>query len=93
MDDSLSVVDFSVKSQLLNLMLNLQARLGIAYIYIGQNLGLIKHIADKIIVMDNGEMVEYGETKAVLLDPQHAITARLIENQFGQRLTEAAWAS
>lgn len=91
-DDSLSALDFSLKSQLTNLMLNLQAKLGVSYIYIGQNLGLIKHIADKLMVMEKGEVVEYGETKATLLNPQHPITARLIESHFGQKLTEQAWA-
>ena len=92
-DDSLSALDFSLQSQLTNLMLNLQARLGISYIYVGQNLGLIKHIADKLIVMDNGEMVEHGNTKELLLHPQHPITVRLIESHFGHKLTESAWAN
>lgn len=92
-DDTLSALDFPLKSQLTNLMLTLQARLGLAYIYVGQNLGLIKHIADKLMVMDHGEVVEYGETKKVLRQPQHPITIRLIESHFGGRLSEAAWAS
>lgn len=92
-DDSFSALDFSLKSQLTNLMLNLQERLGLAYIYVGQNLGLIKHIADKLMVMDGGEVVEYGKTKEILLNPQHPITIRLIESHFGQKLTEQAWAS
>ncbi|MGX2957055.1 peptide ABC transporter ATP-binding protein [Ursidibacter arcticus] len=92
-DDTLSALDFSVKSQLTNLMLTLQERLGLSYIYVGQNLGLIKHIADKLIVMDNGEVVEYGKTKEVLLNPQHPITVRLIESHFGGKLTEKAWAN
>lgn len=92
-DDTLSHLDFSVKSQLTNLMLKLQGQLGISYIYVGQNLGLIKHMADKLIVMDQGEMVEYGETKQILLEPQHPITKRLIESHFGKTLTEAAWHS
>ncbi|OOH87644.1 peptide ABC transporter ATP-binding protein [Pasteurellaceae bacterium 15-036681] len=91
-DDSLNNLDFSLKSQLTNLMLNLQERLGFAYIYIGQNLGMIKHIADKVIVMDQGEIIEYGTTKDILLHPQHPITIRLIESQFGQKLTEDMWA-
>ena len=91
-DDTLSNLDFSVKSQLTNLMLNLQERLGLSYIYIGQNLGLIKHIADKILVMDQGEVVEYGYTKEVLINPQHSITTRLIESHFGQKMTAAMWA-
>lgn len=92
-DDTLNHLDFSVKNQLTNLMLNLQERLGLTYIYIGQNLGLIKHIADKLMVMENGEVVEYGPTKELLLHPQHPLTLRLIESYFGRRLTENAWAS
>lgn len=91
LDDTLSRLDFSVKSQLTNLMLHLQERLGLAYIYIGQNLGLMKHIADKLLVMENGEVVEYGSTKSLLLNPQHAITQRLVESHFGKQLTEEAW--
>ncbi|QIM64900.1 ATP-binding cassette domain-containing protein [Frederiksenia canicola] len=92
-DDSLSALDFSLQSQLTNLMLSLQERLGLSYIYVGQNLGLIKHIADKLMVMDQGEVVEYGMTKALLLNPQNPITVRLIESHFGKRLTEDAWAN
>ncbi|MEG9499227.1 peptide ABC transporter ATP-binding protein [Mannheimia indoligenes] len=92
-DDTINSLDFSVKTQLLNLMLNVQQKQGIAYIYVGQNIGLIKHIADKIMVMQNGEVVEYGKTKDVLLNPEHQITKRLIESHFGKPLTEAAWLS
>lgn len=92
-DDSLSSLDFSLKSQLTNLMLMLQEKLGLSYIYVGQNLGLIKHIADKLMVMDSGEVIEYGNTKDVLLNPQNPITARLIESHFGHQLTENAWSA
>lgn len=92
-DDTMSVLDFSVKTQLTNLMLNVQQRQGISYIYVGQNLGLIKHVSDKLMVMQSGEIVEYGETKEILLNPQHQITKRLIESHFGKPLTESAWAS
>ncbi|AKO45280.1 ATP-binding cassette domain-containing protein [[Haemophilus] ducreyi] len=91
-DDTLSTLDFSVKTQLTNLMLNLQEKLGIAFIYVGQHLGIIKHIADKLIIMHQGEAIEYGYTKEVLLNPQNPITARLIESHFGKMLTEDAWA-
>ncbi|VEI44260.1 peptide transport system ATP-binding protein SapF [Actinobacillus equuli] len=81
-----------MRTQLTNLMLTLQERLGISIIYVGQNLGLIKHIADKLMVMHEGEVVEYGKTKDLLLNPQSAITARLIESHFGKQLTPEAWA-
>lgn len=92
-DDTYSSFDFSVKTQLINLILHLQNRLGISFIYVGQNLGVIKHTSDKLLVMHQGEAIEYGKTKDVLLNPQHQLTARLIESHFGKRLTEEAWAS
>lgn len=90
-DDTLSSVDFSIRTQLTNLMLDLQKRFGLSYIYIGKNLGLIKHIADKLMVMHEGEIVEYGHTKDVLLNPQSTTTARLIESHFGHMLDENSW--
>ena len=91
-DDTSSTLDFSVKTQMINLMLELQQRLALSFIYIGQHLGLIKHISDKLLVMHEGEILEYGTTKEVLLRPQHAITERLIESHFGKKLTMEAWA-
>lgn len=91
-DDTLTALDFSVKSQLINLLLSLQEKLGLSYIYVGQNLGIIKHLSDKLMVMDKGEVVEYGNTKDLLLNPEHPLTARLIESHFGKKLTEESWA-
>lgn len=91
-DDIIGTLDSSVKTQLTNLMLEVQEKLGIAYIYVGQHLGIIKHIADDILVMDNGEMIEYGAAKSVLTNPQQDITQRLIESYFGKVLTEENWA-
>ena len=91
-DDTSSTLDFSVKTQMINLMLELQQRLALSFIYIGQHLGLIKHVSDKLLVMHEGEILEYGTTKEVLLRPQHAITERLIESHFGKKLTMEAWA-
>lgn len=54
-DDALGNLDASVRIQLLNLTLDLQQRLDISYIYVGQDLSVIKHIADTVIVMDKGK--------------------------------------
>lgn len=91
-DDIIGTLDSSVKTQLTNLMLEVQEKLGITYIYVGQHLGIIKHIADDILVMDNGEMIEYGNAKSVLTNPQQDLTKRLIESYFGKPLTEENWA-
>ena len=90
-DEAINALDTSVKTQLTNLMLEAQERLGIAYIYVGQHLGIIKHIADEILVMDNGEMVEYGTARRLLSQPKTDLSKRLIESHFGQVLNDSAW--
>ena len=72
-------------------MLELQNKLGLAYIYVGQHLGIIKHIADEILVMEDGVMIEYGETRSIFTDPQTDITKRLIESHFGKILDDSSW--
>lgn len=90
-DDAIGNLDASVRIQLLNLTLDLQQRLGISYIYVGQDLGVIKHIADTIIVMDEGKMIEYGSPQNLFTAPQTDVTRRLVESYFGKILDETAW--
>ena len=72
-------------------MLEVQERLGIAYIYVGQHLGIIKHIADEILVLDNGQMAEYGPTRKLLSHPKSDVTKRFVESYFGRELDDSAW--
>ena len=90
-DDAIGNLDASVRIQLLNLTLDLQQRLGISYIYVGQDLGVIKHIADTIIVMDEGKMIEYRSPQNLFTAPQTDVTRRLVESYFGKILDETAW--
>lgn len=90
-DDALGGLDATVKTQLTNLLLSLQQRLGISYIYVGQHLGIIKHIADDVLVMDEGKMVEYGSTKTLFTQPKTDITKRLVISHFGRLLDESSW--
>lgn len=90
-DDALASLDATVKIQMMNLLLRIQRQLNISYIYIGQHLGIIKHIADDVLVMDNGKMIEYGDTKTVFTYPKSDITKRLVESNFGHLLTEESW--
>ncbi|OOF58177.1 ATP-binding cassette domain-containing protein [Rodentibacter myodis] len=92
-DDVLGSLDSAVWVQLLNLSLDLQERLGVSYIYVGQDLGLVKHIADHVLVMDEGKMVEYGTPKALFSHPQTTVTKRLVEGHFGKLLDENSWKS
>ncbi|CUU24150.1 peptide ABC transporter ATP-binding protein SapF [Duffyella gerundensis] len=90
-DEALASLDMSMRSQLINLMLELQEKHGIAYIYVTQHLGMMKHISDQVLVMHQGEVVERGNTAEVLANPQHDQTKRLINSHFGEPLTAEAW--
>jgi len=90
-DEALASLDMSMRSQLINLMLELQAKHGISYIYVTQHLGMMKHISDKVLVMHQGEVVERGSTADVLACPLHDLTRRLISSHFGEALTADAW--
>ncbi|VDA98278.1 Peptide transport system ATP-binding protein SapF [Klebsiella pneumoniae] len=90
-DEALASLDMSMRSQLINLMLELQEKQGISYIYVTQHLGMMKHISDQVLVMHIGEVVERGSTADVLASPLHDLTRRLIAGHFGEALTADAW--
>ena len=90
-DEALASLDMSMRSQIINLMLELQQKQGIAYIYVTQHLGMMKHISDQVMVMHHGEVVERGSTSEVLAAPLHEQTKRLINSHFGEALTADAW--
>ena len=90
-DEALASLDMSMRSQLINLMLELQDKHRIAYIYVTQHLGMMKHISDQVLVMHQGEVVERGSTADVLACPLHDLTKRLINSHFGEPLTADAW--
>lgn len=90
-DEALAALDMSMRSQLINLMLELQEKQGISYIYVTQHLGVVKHISDQLLVMHEGEVVERGSTADVLASPLHEVTKRLIAGHFGEALTADAW--
>lgn len=79
-DETFSMLDLSVRSQIINLLLKLQEELGIAYVIVANDLGLVRHISDKVIVMHQGRVVEAGTTQSVFASPQHEVTKRLIQS-------------
>lgn len=91
LDEALAALDISMRSQIINLILSLQEEQKISYIYITQDIGMIKHISDQIIVMNDGEVVEYGNTAEVLASPLSDITQKLIQSYFGEALTADTW--
>ncbi|XKM14081.1 ATP-binding cassette domain-containing protein [Orbaceae bacterium ac157xtp] len=90
-DEALAALDISIRSQIVNLMLALQAEHQLSYVYVTQDLGMMKHISDQILVMNNGEVVESGNTAEVLASPLSDITQKLVHSYFGEALTADTW--
>ena len=78
-DESVSALDVSVKAQVVNLLMDIQERLGISYLFISHDIAVVERISHRIAVMYLGEIVEIGPRAAVLENPGHAYTRRLIE--------------
>ncbi|NMU90595.1 ABC transporter ATP-binding protein [Achromobacter ruhlandii] len=78
-DEPTSALDVSVQAQILDLLRELQDELGIAYLFITHNFGVVEYLADRIAVMDGGRIVELGEADAVLHAPRQDMTRRLLE--------------
>ncbi len=78
LDEAVSALDVSIRAQILNLLLDLQRELGLAYLFITHDLALAQVLADRIAVMARGRIVECGSTEAVLARPQHPATQRLL---------------
>ena len=78
-DEPTSALDVSVQAQILNLLNDLQAELGVAYLFITHNFGVVEYLAHDIAVMQGGKLVEYGTARQVLERPQHAYTQALLK--------------
>ncbi|WP_214070782.1 ABC transporter ATP-binding protein [Mucilaginibacter sp. dw_454] len=78
-DESVSALDVSVQAQVLNLIRELQQELNLTYIFISHDLSVIKHISDRMMVMNKGEIVEFGDPYQIYNHPQNEYTKRLID--------------
>lgn len=79
-DETLASLDISVRSQMINLLLEMQESMGLSYIMVANDLGVVSHISDEVLVMHEGQVVERGKTLRVFANPQHDVTKRLIQN-------------
>ncbi|MEX5748121.1 ABC transporter ATP-binding protein [Massilia sp. X63] len=77
-DESVSALDVSVQAQVLNLLQDLQDEYGMSYIFISHDLSVVKYIADQVMVMHHGSVVEMADSDALYRDPQHAYTRSLL---------------
>ena len=77
-DEPTSALDVSVQAQILNLLRQLQRELGVSYLFITHNIGVVEYIADEIAVMNRGRIEEAGATREVLESPQRNFTKLLL---------------
>lgn len=78
LDEPVSALDLSIQSQILNLLVDLQERLNLAYLFISHDLSVVKHMADKVMVMYLGRPVEIGTKEQIFNAPRHPYTKALL---------------
>ncbi len=77
-DEPVSALDVSIRAQVLNLLMDLQAEFDLAYLFISHDLGVVRHIADEIMVMYLGRAVEHGRKETIFAAPRHPYTKALL---------------
>ena len=79
LDEPTSALDLSVQAHVLNLLLDLQERRGLAYLFISHNIDVVRHLCHRVCVMEAGSIVEEGDAATVLSSPAHPCTRKLVD--------------
>jgi oligopeptide/dipeptide ABC transporter ATP-binding protein len=78
LDEPVSALDVSIQAGIINLLLDLQERFGLSYLFVSHDLSVVKHLAHQVVVMYAGTIVEQGDSQQVFSNPQHDYTRRLL---------------
>ena len=78
LDEPVSALDVSIQAGIINLLLDLQEQFGLSYLFVSHDLSVVKHLADRVVVMHDGVIVEAGDADTVFADPRHDYTRRLL---------------
>jgi microcin C transport system ATP-binding protein len=82
LDEPTSALDMSVQAQIVDLLRDLQARRGLAYMFISHDLRVVRALSDRVIVMRDGQVVEQGEAAEIFERPRHPYTQALMAAAF-----------
>jgi len=90
-DEAVSALDVSIQAQLLNLLQDLQDQYRMSYLFISHDLAVVKYMADELIVMNQGEIVETGSSDEIYANPKHPYTESLIASIPGEHAQRRVW--